>query len=166
MAGYKIAMVAACPFPANYGFPGAIREIAQSLASRGHEVHVVTYPFGEDLPVNRLTIWRCSGWKKQRSRICSGPSLEKLFLDLFLLIKLCSVIRRQKIDLIHVHNYEGLLLGVIAKLISGRPLFYSAINLMSDELHLYKFSRPAFLARWIARLLDSFVACGRMASLQ
>jgi glycosyltransferase involved in cell wall biosynthesis len=157
MAGYKIAMVAACPFPANYGSPGAIREMAQSLASRGHEIHVVTYPFGEDLPVDLLTIWRCSWWKKQVSRIYSGPSLEKLFLDFFLLIKLCSVIRRQKIDVIHAHNYEGVLLGVIAKLMTGRPLLYNAVNLMSDELHLYKFLRPAFLARGFARLLDSFV---------
>jgi 1,2-diacylglycerol 3-alpha-glucosyltransferase len=157
MAGYKIAMLAACPFPANYGSPGAIREMAQSLASRGHDVHVVTYPFGEDLPVNLLTIWRCFGWRKQGSRIYSGPSLEKLFLDLFLLVKLCSVIRRQKIEVIHAHNYEGVLLGVIAKFITGRPLLYNAVNLMSDELHLYKFLRPAFLARWIARLLDLFV---------
>ncbi len=157
MAGYKIAMVAACPFPANYGSPGAIREMAQSLASRGNDIHVVTYPFGEELPADRLTIWRCSWWKKQRSRIYSGPSLEKLFLDFFLLVKLCGVIRRQKIDVIHAHNYEGVLLGIVAKLITGRPLLYNAVNLMSDELHLYKFVRPAFLAKWIARLLDSFV---------
>src|SRR5690349_4858214 len=69
MPGYKIAMVAACPFPANYGSPGAVREMAQSLAQRGNEVHVVTYPFGEDLPTDQLTIWRCSWWKKKSPRI-------------------------------------------------------------------------------------------------
>jgi glycosyltransferase involved in cell wall biosynthesis len=157
MAGYKIAMVAACPFPANYGSPGAIREMAQSLASRGHDIHVVTYPFGEDLPVDRLTIWRCSGWRKKTARIYSGPSLEKIFLDLFLLVKLCRVIRQQKIEVIHAHNYEGVLLGSIAKFITRRPLLYNAVNLMSDELPLYKFFRLAFVAQWTARLLDSLV---------
>jgi 1,2-diacylglycerol 3-alpha-glucosyltransferase len=157
MAGYKIAMVAACPFPANYGSSRAIQEMAQSLASRGNEVHVVTYPFGEDLLVNLLTIWRCLGWRKQRSQIYSGPSLKKLLLDLFLLVKLCSVIRRQKIDIIYAHNYEGVLLGLIAKLITGRPLLCDAVNLMPAELHADKFSRPAPMARRIARLLGSFV---------
>jgi 1,2-diacylglycerol 3-alpha-glucosyltransferase len=156
MAGYKIAMVAACPFPANYGSPEAIREMAQSLASRGNDIHVVTYPFGEDLPMDLLTVWRCFWWKKQPSRLSSGPSLAKLFLDLFLLVKLCSVIRRQKIDVIHVHDYEGVFLGIVAKLITGRPLLYNAVNLMSDEPLLYKFLRPGFLAKRVAQLLDTF----------
>jgi 1,2-diacylglycerol 3-alpha-glucosyltransferase len=154
MAGYRIAMVAACPFPANYGSPGAIREMAQSLAQRDNEVHVVTYPFGEDLPAGHVTIWRCSWWKKRSQPIYSGPSFEKIFLDLFLLVKLCQVIRQQKVEVIHATNYEGVLLGFLAKLITRRPLLYNAVNLMSDELHLYKSWCPSFLVRWIARLLD------------
>ena len=43
-------MLAACPFPANHGTPGSIRELAEATADRGHEVHVVTYHFGENLP--------------------------------------------------------------------------------------------------------------------
>jgi glycosyltransferase involved in cell wall biosynthesis len=157
MAGYRIAMVAACPFPANYGSPGAIREMAQSLALRGNAVHVVTYPFGEDLPADHLTIWRC-GWSRKRSRpIYSGPSLEKIVLDLFLLVRLCQVIRRQSVEVIHATNYEGVLLGFFAKLITRRPLLYNAVNLMSDELHLYKSWCPTFLLRWSARLLDWLV---------
>jgi 1,2-diacylglycerol 3-alpha-glucosyltransferase len=157
MDGCKVAMVAACPFPANYGSPGAIREMALSLASRASDIHIVTYPFGEDLPVDGLTIWRCSWWRKKRVHIYSGPSIEKLFLDLFLLVKLCRVIRQQKIELIHAHNYEGVVLGFAAKLLTGRPLLYNAVNLMSDELHLYGFLRPRFLARALARLLDYLV---------
>jgi 1,2-diacylglycerol 3-alpha-glucosyltransferase len=157
MPGYRIAMVAACPFPANYGSPGAVREMAQSLALRGNEVHVVTYPIGEDLPASQLTIWRCSWWKKKSQRIYSGPSFEKIFLDFFLLVKLCQVIRRQNIEVIHATNYEGVLLGFIAKLITRRPLLYNAVNLMADELHLYKSLFPTFLVRWIARSLDSWV---------
>ena len=44
-------MLAACPFPANHGTPGSIREMAEAVAQRGHEVHVVTYHMGDDTPL-------------------------------------------------------------------------------------------------------------------
>src|SRR5215831_1420107 len=34
----KICTLAACPFPANHGTPGSIREMAEAIADRGHEV--------------------------------------------------------------------------------------------------------------------------------
>jgi 1,2-diacylglycerol 3-alpha-glucosyltransferase len=156
MSTSKVAMVAACPFPANYGSPGAIREMAESLATLEHEVHIVTYPFGEELPVRHVKIWRAWGWRK-KPRIYSGPSVEKLLLDLLLLIKLCRVITNENIEIIHAHNYEGALIGFIAKLMTGRPLLYNAVNLMSDELPMYEFLRPAFLARRVAQFLDFLI---------
>ena len=39
----RIAIVAACPFPLPRGTPVRILRMAEALADRGHEVHVVTY---------------------------------------------------------------------------------------------------------------------------
>jgi 1,2-diacylglycerol 3-alpha-glucosyltransferase len=153
MRRYAVAMVAACPFPANYGTPGAIREMSDTLASFGHDVHVVTYPFGEDLPVGAVSVWRTPYWRKTRS-LYTGPSLEKLLLDVLLVVQLCRVIRRQRISIIHAHNYEGLLIGYVARILTGRRLLYNAVSLMSDELPSYNFLKPAFLARALARVLD------------
>ena len=154
---HPVVMVAACPFPANYGTPGAIREMAETLAMLGHDVHIVTYPFGDDLPVKHAKVWRPRYWRRSAS-VRAGPSVEKLLLDLLVLIELCRVIRREQIKIIHAHNYEGALIGFAAKLITGRPLIYNAVSLMSDELPRYRFLRPAILARLVAALLDSFVA--------
>jgi len=156
MKRYSIAMIAPCPFPANYGTPGAIREMCQTLSERGHQVHVITYPFGEDLPVGAAKLWRPWYWSKS-NRLHAGPSCKKILLDLFLLIKVLRVIRSEKIDLIHGHNYEGALIGYVAKLFTGKPLVYNAVNLMADELPTYGFIRPAFLAGPISRFLDRIV---------
>lgn len=153
MKRHSVAMVAACPFPANYGTPGAIREMSETLAAFGHDVHIVTYPFGEDLPVGSATVWRAPYWRKRRT-LYTGPSFEKLILDLLVLVKLCRVIRQQRISIIHAHNYEGVLIGYVAKLLTGRRLLYNAVSLMSDELPSYNFLKPAFLARGLARFLD------------
>jgi len=157
MKRHSIAMIAPCPFPANYGTPGAIREMCETLSTRGHRVHVVTYPFGENLPVGSAKVWRSWYWRKQ-DRLHAGPSCKKLLLDLFLLLTVCRVIRSQRIDVIHGHNYEGVLIGFVAKLITGKPLIYNAVNLMADELPSYHFIKPAFLAAPIARFLDLVVA--------
>ncbi len=154
---YSVAMVAACPFPSNWGTPGAIREMSQTLAEFGHNINVVTYPFGEDLPVGKVKIWRLPYWRKKPRSLYSGPSLEKILLDLLLVFELCRVIRRERIQIIHAHNYEGVLIGIIAKLFTGRLLLYNASNLMSDELPSYGFIKPVFVAKALARLLDWLV---------
>jgi len=156
MKRYSIAMIAPCPFPANWGSPGAIREMCETLAARGHRVHIVTYPFGEELPVGAAKLWRPWYWSKS-TRLHAGPSCKKLLLDLLLLIKVCRVIRSERIDIIHGHNYEGALIGFVAKLLTGRPLLYNAVNLMADELPTYNFIKPRFLAPPIARFLDRIV---------
>jgi glycosyltransferase involved in cell wall biosynthesis len=153
----RIAMVAACPFPANYGSSASIRELSKILGDRGYDVHVVTYHIGDDqLAVGKARVWRTHYWGKKR-REYTGPAWQKFILDLLMIFKLIQVIRREKIDVIHAHNYEGVLIGMIAKLFTRRPLVYQAVNLMADELPSYNFIRPALIARTLATMLDRLV---------
>jgi 1,2-diacylglycerol 3-alpha-glucosyltransferase len=156
MRPYSIAMVAACPFPVNYGSPGAIRELTETLSEMGHDVHVVTYGEGDDLPIGNAQLHRVSKMNSASSTQV-GPAKHKLLVDILLVIKLCQVIRRHKIQIIHAHNYEGGLAGVAGKLVTGRPLVYNAVNLMTEELITYNFIKPAFLAKWLAAILDWFM---------
>jgi len=155
--GYSIAMVAACAFPANHGSPASVREMSDTLSQMGHTVHILTYSTGqEDIVVRYAKVHRTGPFRPEtNARV--GPSSEKFLEDLALLRLLLRVIRRERIDIIHAHNYEAALIGVMAKWITGRPLLYNAVNLMSDELAGYRFIRPAWLARSVARVLDWFV---------
>src|SRR6266480_4649613 len=154
---YSIAMVAACPFPANYGSAASIREMSDTLSQMGHAVHIVTYPAGQkDIVVRHAKVHRTGPFRPETNAKV-GPSREKFLRDLALLRLLRRVIQRERIDIIHAHNYEGALIGVMAKWITGRPLLYNAVNLMSDELAGYRFIRPAWLAHAIAHGLDWFV---------
>jgi 1,2-diacylglycerol 3-alpha-glucosyltransferase len=154
--GYSIAMVAACPFPANHGSAASIREMSDTLVDLGHDVHIVTYPFGqEDIKVRRSKVHRTAPFRPETNAKV-GPSPEKFSLDFQLLRLLCRVIRKENVDIIHAHNYEGALIGIVAKWLTRRPLLYNAVNLMSDELAGYNFIRPAWLAHGIAHGLDWF----------
>src|SRR5256886_8708456 len=153
--GYSIAMVAACPFPANHGSAASIREMSDTLSQMGHSVHIVTYPTGqEDIIVRHAKVHRAAPFRPEMNAKV-GPSPEKFLLDFKMLQLLCRVIHRERIDIIHAHNYEGALIGVIAKWITGCPLLYNAVNLMADELAGYRFIRPARLAHGVAPAPDS-----------
>jgi glycosyltransferase involved in cell wall biosynthesis len=154
---YSIAMVAACPFPANHGSAASIREMSDTLSQMGHTVHIVTYRTGQqDIAIRHAKIHRTGPFRPETNAKV-GPSPEKFLEDWALLQLLRRVIQSERIDIIHAHNYEGALIGVTAKWITRRPLLYNAVNLMSDELAGYHFIRPAWLACAIARGLDWFV---------
>ena len=130
--------------------------MSDTLSELGHNIHIVTYPTGqEEIKVRYATVHRTEAFRPERNAKV-GPSTEKFLLDFHLLRLLCRVIREEKIDIIHAHNYEGALVGIAAKWLTGRPLLYNAVNLMADELAGYRFIRPAWLANAIARGLDWF----------
>jgi glycosyltransferase involved in cell wall biosynthesis len=151
-----VAMVAACPFPANHGTPAGIRETAEAIANKGHRVHIVTYHFGQGNPPKNVQIHRIADHGFSQ-RLVVGPTWQKPLLDLLMVATLCRVIRQEDIDLIHAHNYEGALIGYVAKALTQRPLIYNAINTMSDELPTYNFLKPKVLATWLAGFLDRWV---------
>ncbi|MCP4869530.1 MAG: glycosyltransferase family 4 protein [Proteobacteria bacterium] len=153
----RVVMAAACPYPTTQGTQVAIRGLTRAMVERGHEVHVVAYHFGEDLPSVGEILHRTpplSGYRKLRA----GPAWSKPVLDGLLLATLLRVVRRVRPDLIHAHNYEAPLAAYAVRVITGVPVLYNSHNLMQDELHRY-FERPwaRAIARGGARLLDGSV---------
>ena len=156
MTGFSIAMVAACPFPANHGTPAAIREMSEELARRGHSVRVVTYPLSHDIPVTGVEIDRVAHVGSNRE-ISVGPSYQRLGFDALMVFKLIKVIRKHNIEVIHAHNYEGALIGGFVGKLTGVPVIYNAINTMIGELASFNFIRPRALAIRLAKILDYVV---------
>ncbi len=153
MGKYSVAMVAACPFPANHGTPAAIREMSEELARRGHKVRVVTYPISDPIPVEGVAIDRVRQFGFNRS-ITVGPSYQRLVYDFLLIFKLLQVVRKHQVEIIHAHNYEAALVSALVARLTGRPMIYNAINTMAGELASFHFIRPQILATWLAWILD------------
>ncbi|MBN1355022.1 glycosyltransferase family 4 protein [bacterium] len=155
---YKIAMVAACPFPAAFASSGLIRELSLELSRRGHEIHVITYHLGlRDYHVDGLRIHRIPGVPFYR-KISSGISPGKPICDALLCWKLLNVLRSTDIDVIHAHNYEAPVAGYFARYFSQVPVLYHAHNTMLHELPSY-FRNPLAkrAARAAGRKLDLWI---------
>ena len=155
---YKIAMVAACPFPTTQGSQVFIRQLTEALLDRGHEVHIVTYHFGEGPVANGSTIHRIPQIIPYR-KFRAGPAWRKPFLDMLLALKLLQVVRKYKIDIIHAHNYEAALAGFMVRFVTGRPVLFHTHGVMGDELHTYfRNDISRFIAKKAAVFLDTFVS--------
>lgn len=151
---YRIAVVAACPFPYPRGTPIRILRMSEGLAASGHEVHVVTYHLGQrflDLPVFVHRISNIFTYRKTSP----GPTYQKIFfVDVLLTLKLYQVVKSQDIDIIHAHHYEGLIAGLAVSRLTGIPVVFDVHTLLSSELPQYQLGLPRWFVKKIGAVLD------------
>src|SRR5665647_3537086 len=77
-------MIAPTPYFADRGCHVRIYEEARALTKLGHEVCIVTYHLGRDMPGVRVVRTAVVPWY---SKLEAGPSWHKPYLDLLLLWK-------------------------------------------------------------------------------
>lgn len=152
----KVCVLAACPFPANHGTPGSIRELTEATADRGHEVHVVTYHIGQDLPLRGVHVHRIADWTGEQG-VKVGPTKYRPLYDFQMIFTALRVMRKYDLDLMHAHGYESALVAACARPWVRRPVLYSAHNRMGDELASYDFFKSKRVANGLAWALDRTV---------
>ena len=98
-----VAIVAACPLPLARGTPVRIRHVAESLANRGHDIHVITYHLGSGELSQDVKVHRTPRVPTYR-RLSPGPSYQKLLvMDPLLTAKVARLLRTMPFDVIHAH---------------------------------------------------------------
>jgi len=157
MRSYRIAMVMGCPFPAAQGTQVLVEQMSRALTSRGHDVHIVAYHYGDPNRSSDLPIHRTSNFPSYR-RIRSGPDWRKPILDWSLTRTLLRVVKDHDIDVIHAHNYEAPLAAYVVRRKTGIPVIYHAHNMLGEELPTY-FRTPWVRSgmRSLGHALDSYV---------
>lgn len=151
---FKIAMVAACPFPYPRGTPIRIFRMAEILGQRGHDVHVVTYHLGEKVPDIPVKIHRIPEVRTYQ-KLSPGPTYQKLLvLDVLLARKLVQILQKQEIDLIHAHHYEGFLISALVRRYTKHPLIYDAHTLLGSELPFYRLGLSKRIKKRMGHYLD------------
>ena len=150
---FKIAMVAASPFPYPQGSQVLIGQLATGLQRRGHTVSLVTYHHGVGKAPEGVAIYRIPALPGIGS-VPAGPSWQKPLLDPFLVRELHQVVRGQAADVMHTHNFEGLLSALAVRRLTGVPVVYHVHNAMGLELHTYFGSR---LGRWAGGVVGRWV---------
>lgn len=139
---YRILAVAATPFFVDRGGHIHIYEPIKALQARGHQVTIVTYHIGRDLP--GLDIRRIPNvpWYKKTD---AGPSYHKPFLALLLLIKTLLVAREIKPDVLHVHGWDGVWAAWWASKLLRIPFIFDMQGSFSGEIVEHGYARRGSL---------------------
>jgi glycosyltransferase involved in cell wall biosynthesis len=156
----RILMIAPEPFFEPRGTPFSEYHRIRALTSLGHTVDLVTYPFGHDMPLPGLRVFRCLR-PPFITRIGIGPSWAKLPLDLSLAF---TALRRAVgggYDAVHSHE-EGAAIGLALAALLGKPHLYDMHSSLPQQLTNFSFSRSRVL-HWVFRQLErAFVRRSRV----
>lgn len=107
-------MVAPQPFFRARGTPFSVLHRIRGLLNLGHSVDLVTYPFGEPVPLEGLNIVR-SAKPPLINDISIGPSIPKLFLDIPLYWATRTQLGMKSYDVIHSHEEAAFFCVGLAK---------------------------------------------------
>jgi len=154
--GLRILMVAPTPYFADRGCHVRIYEEARALRNLGHDVRIVTYHIGRDLPGIPVARIPRIPWY---DRLEAGPSWHKLYLDLLLFCTAFAVSFRFRPHIIHAHLHEGAAIGWLLKLTTRAPLIFDYQGSLSGECIDHGFfkadSRVARIFRWVERFINN-----------
>ena len=113
-------MLAPEPFFEPRGTPFSEYHRIRALCELGYRVDLVTYPFGRDVRIPRLEIFRCPRPPFVRG-VRIGPSGVKILLDLLLAVTAARLARTRRYDAIHSHEEAGVLGLWLAKRFARAP---------------------------------------------
>ena len=148
---YRILMIAPTSFFSDYGGHVRILEEARVLQRLGHQVTIITYYLGRDLPDLEIVRTRPTPWRADYE---VGSSLHKIAFDAFLAWAGLKVVLRRRFDIIHSHTHEGAFIGYFLSRIQRVPLLLDFQGSMTSEMVDHHFLSPEGLwYRW-ARLLE------------
>jgi len=138
-------MIAPEPFFEPRGTPFSEYHRIRALTALGHEVDLVTYPFGQPVSMAGLRIFRSLRPPFVR-RVKIGPSIAKIPLDALLTL---TAIRRAVVgryDAVHSHEEGGAIGATLAALLRV-PHLYDMHSSLPQQLTNFAFSRSALLQR-------------------
>jgi hypothetical protein len=139
----RILMIAPEPFFEPRGTPFSEYHRIRALLDLGHTVDLVTYPFGKDVTLPGLRVFRCAR-PPLMTGIGIGPSWKKVPLDLALLATASRAAMAEKYDAVHSHE-EGSFFGVVLAAMLGLPHLYDMHSSLPQQLTNFAYSKSRLL---------------------
>ena len=132
-------MLAPEPFFEPRGTPFSEYHRLKALSELGYRVDLVTYPFGRDVTMPGLRIYRCSRPPFVRG-VRIGPSAAKIVLDVTLAFTAARLAHAGRYDAVHSHEEAGLL-GLVLAAWLDVPHLYDMHSSLPQQLRNFGYDR-------------------------
>ncbi len=147
-------MIAPEPFFEPRGTPFSEYHRIRALTALGHQVDLVTYPFGQNVEMPGLRVFRSPRPPFVR-HVKVGPSFAKLPLDALLAATALRRAIATRYDAVHSHE-EGGAIGVLLAAALRVPHLYDMHSSLPQQLTNFAFTGSASLRRvftWLEKLM-------------
>lgn len=128
----KILLIAPQPFYRERGTPIAVRLLAETLCSFGHEVDLLVYHDGDDIEVPGMRLLR-AGRPPGVGQVPIGISWQKLVCDIWLIASMLRLSVKNRYDVVHAVE-EAVFPAAAINLFQRRKLVYDMDSSLADQL--------------------------------
>lgn len=149
----RALVVAPQPFFSPRGTPFSVYYRTLVTAQLGVEIDLLTYGQGQDVTIPGVRIIRIPKFAFL-GPVRVGPSLLKLFLDVFLTLRTIGLLLRNRYNFVHAHE-ESVFWCCLLKPIFRFKLVYDMHSSLPQQLTNFKFTRSKALIGmfgWLERL--------------
>jgi glycosyltransferase involved in cell wall biosynthesis len=146
----KILVVAPQPFFSARGTPFSVYYRTQVTCELGHDVDLLTYGQGVDVDIPGCRIKRIPAFR-WLGPIRTGPSLQKLFLDGFMIAWTIGLLLRHRYDIVHAHE-EAVFWCRWLKPVFRFRLVYDMHSSLPQQLINFEFTRSRVLYKLFEKL--------------
>ncbi len=141
----RVLFITPQPFFSDRGSPLRVRSTISILAELGCEVDLLALPLGNDIKLDRVTIYRSAGVPFLID-LPIGPSWRKALFDLNLLLKAASLSFRNRYALIHGVE-EGAFMASCLSRFTKAPFVMDMHSHMSHQLQTSNFLKSRVFLR-------------------
>lgn len=136
----RILMIAPTSFFSDYGGHIRILEETRHLQAMGHQVAIVTYYKGDDLPGLDIRRTAPLPWHTDYE---VGSSRHKIAFDVYLSVQALLEGLRVRPHIIHGHMHEGALIGGMLARLLRKPLVFDFQGSLTGEMVDHNFLNPS-----------------------
>lgn len=154
----KIVMIAPTPFFADRGCHTRIYGEITALQRLGHEIKLVTYGLGRDMPgIQTIRCYNFPWYEK----LTAGPSVWKIMLLPFIALRAKKVIKEDNPDIVHAHLHEGAFVAKFCQFFYKKPLYvFDCQGSLSGEIIQHKFIKKGgilhYFFSWLEKKIDNW----------
>jgi glycosyltransferase involved in cell wall biosynthesis len=144
------------PFFSPRGTPFSVYYRTLVTAELGVQVDLLTYGQGQDVELPGLRIYRIPRFARL-GPVPIGPSLLKLWLDLFLVLWTVALLARRRYDFVHAHE-ESVFFALLLKPLFRFRLLYDMHSSLPQQLTNFSFTRSRLAIGLFEKLEDACLA--------
>lgn len=149
----RVLVVTPQPFFSPRGTPYSVYYRTLVSSEQGIEIDLLTYGQGQDVNIPNVNIIRIPGFTFLGD-VKVGPSFLKLFLDFFIVLKMISLLLRNRYKIVHAHE-EAVFFAYFLKPIFKFKLIYDMHSSLVQQLTNFNFTTSKIIIGTFKKLEDS-----------